>query len=178
MNLPNTLTIGRVALVPITIWLISIGRYQAAFWCFIVAGLTDAVDGWLARKLDQRTELGAYLDPIADKSLLMSIYVVLAMLGHAPLWLAILVVFRDVVIVGAIVLSWVLARPITIAPLYVSKMNTTGQIALAALILANLGFGSGLEDLVTLATPMVGALTAASMIAYLMQWTRHMSGST
>jgi cardiolipin synthase (CMP-forming) len=177
MNLPNTLTIGRVALVPITIWLIAVGRYQAAFWCFVIAGVTDAIDGWLARKLDQRTELGAYLDPIADKALLVSIYVTLAIMGHAPVWLAILVVFRDIVIVGAIILSWVIARPITIAPLYVSKMNTTGQIALAALILANLGFSAGLESLVTLATPLVGALTAASMVGYMVQWTRHMSES-
>ncbi len=100
----------------------------------------------------------------------------LGMLAHLPIWLVIIVVFRDVVIVGAIILSWIVDKPVEIAPLYVSKLNTAGQIGLAALVLGDLGFAAGFEPVVEIAVPIVGALTIASAAAYLVQWTRHMGG--
>jgi len=177
LNLPNILTLGRIVIVPIVVWLIASGLFFAAFVCFVLAGITDALDGYLARKLDQRTTLGAYLDPLADKALLVSIYVSLGLVGHLPNWLVILVVSRDVMIVGAVILSWVMERPVTIRPLYVSKMNTFGQITLAAIVLFDLAFPVDVGALVGVVTVVTGALTAASMAAYLVQWIRHMTGA-
>ena len=114
-----------------------------AFIVFVIAGVSDAIDGFLAKRFDMATELGAYLDPLADKALLVSIYVTLAMLGKMPAWLTIVVVSRDIMIVGAIVLSWVLGKPVTIRPLRVSKLNTAAQIVLAALVLGSLGLRPG-----------------------------------
>jgi cardiolipin synthase len=134
------------------------------------------VDGYLARRLDQRTELGAYLDPLADKALLVSIYVTLGVVGQLPSWLVILVVSRDVMIVGAVILSWVLERPVAIKPLYVSKMNTVLQITLAAAVLSDHAFEAvDLSPLTNLLVPLAAALTALSMGAYLVQWGRHMA---
>ena len=115
---------------------------------FLLAGLSDAADGYLAKRYGWRTELGAYLDPIADKALLVSIYVTLGFAGHLPAWLVIAVVSRDILIVGAVVLSWMLSRPMSLHPILVSKANTFSQIVLAGLVLAELGLGLGLEQLV------------------------------
>lgn len=176
VNLPNLLTIGRIVLVPLTVWLIATGRYGFAFICFVAAGVTDAIDGYLARRWDQRTELGAYLDPLADKALLVSIYVTLGIVGHLPSWLVILVVSRDVMIVGAVILSWLLDQPVTIKPLYVSKMNTVGQIALAAIVLLDLAVDVVPDPVMTVAMVIAGTLTVVSAGAYLVQWGRHMAG--
>lgn len=175
MNLPNTLTLLRIILVPVVVWLIGSGRTQVAFWCFLAAGVSDAIDGYLARRLNQRTQLGAYLDPLADKALLVSIYVTLGVIGLMPNWLPILVVARDVMIVGAIILSWVMEHPVTIAPLFISKMNTAAQIALAAAVLAASGFSLDLDPAIVIGTILVAALTSLSMAAYLITWIRHMT---
>jgi cardiolipin synthase len=175
VNLPNILTLGRIVTVPIVVWLISVERFQAAFWCFVAAGITDGIDGYLARRLNQRTTLGAYLDPLADKALLVSIYVSLGIVGHLPSWLVILVVSRDLMIVGAVILSWLLERPVAIKPLLVSKANTVGQIVLAALVLCDLGFPVDLSMLVWIALWTTAALTLVSAAAYLMHWVRHMT---
>ena len=175
MNIPNTLTIARIFAVPIVIWLIASGEHLAAFWLFALAAITDGVDGALARALDQRTKLGAYLDPIADKALLVSIYVTLAIFGEIPRGIAIAVVFRDVVIVGAVVLSWLIERPLPIEPLRISKLNTLAQILFAGLVLGAGGFGLDLATLETAGAYLVGALTLASAGAYLAAFVRHMA---
>src|SRR5688500_12469917 len=90
MNLPNAITIARILAVPVLIWLIVSGEYLLAFWLFVLAGISDGVDGFIAKRFDQRTELGAYLDPIADKLMLVSIYVSLGLLRVLPPWLVIL----------------------------------------------------------------------------------------
>ena len=145
MNLPNFITIGRILLVPITVWLIISGEFSLAFVAFVVAGVSDGVDGYIARKFNQRSELGAYLDPIADKALLVSIYVSLGFLQFLPAWLVILVVTRDVLIVGAVVLAWVVNKPMVVAPSMASKVNTVGQIVLAGLVLGLLGLKISLD---------------------------------
>ena len=124
MNIPNTLTLGRIVLVPLVVWLIITHEMQAAFLLFLLAGLSDAADGFLAKRYGWDSELGAYLDPIADKALLVSIYVTLGFAGHLPVWLVIAVVSRDILIVGAVVLSWMLSRPLSMQPLLISKANT------------------------------------------------------
>ena len=117
MNIPNTLTLARIVLVPLVIWLIVTHEMTAAFVLFLLAGVSDAADGYLAKRFQWRTELGSYLDPIADKLLLMSIYVTLGFSNHLPAWLVIAVVSRDILIIGAFLLSWVLSRPVPVHPL-------------------------------------------------------------
>ncbi|ALK08865.1 CDP-alcohol phosphatidyltransferase family protein [Blastochloris viridis] len=175
MSIPNFITLGRLLLVPAVVWAISDHQMMLAFVLFVIAGVSDAVDGFLAKRFGMATELGAYLDPLADKALLVSIYLTLALLGQIPAWITILVVFRDIMIVGAIMLSGVLEKPVTIRPLRVSKLNTTAQIVFAALVLGSLGFGLTLGSVVTLAMYTTAALTIVSAAAYLREWMRHMA---
>jgi cardiolipin synthase len=147
----------------------------AAFLVFLLAGLSDAADGFLAKRYGWNTELGAYLDPIADKALLVSIYVTLGLAGHLPVWLVIAVVSRDILIVGAVVLSWMLSRPLSMQPLLISKANTLSQIVLAGFVLAELGLGLGVEKLVWVLIWVTGTLTILSAGAYFWAWLRHMA---
>jgi cardiolipin synthase len=173
-SLPNLISLGRLVLVPIIVALIVQPEWWLAFLLFVVAGISDAVDGWLAKRFDLRTEVGAYLDPIADKALLVSIYVSLAVVGVLPATIVILVVSRDLMIVGAVMISWVMDKPVTIRPLLVSKLNTAAQIALAAAVLAAKAFGLPFGLWFTVAIYAVAGLTIASAAAYLTQWIRHM----
>lgn len=175
MNLPNLITLGRILLVPLAIWLIVSGAYHLAFLVFLVAGVSDAVDGFIARRFKLKTALGAYLDPLADKLLLVSIYLTLGFLKFLPAWLVILVASRDVLIVGAIILSWLLDKPLKMQPLMVSKVNTAAQIVLAGVVLAMLGLQ--LDMTITLAAGglVVAFLTVASGALYMREWARHMA---
>lgn len=176
MTIPNFITIGRLIIVPLVIMMIVQGSWDVAFLLFVVAGLSDAVDGFIARRFDMRSELGAYLDPLADKALLVSIYVTLAIVGIIPAWVAILVVSRDIMIVSAVVLSWVLDNPVEMRPFLVSKLNTFAQIAFAAALLAAKAFGATLGMWFELSLWTMAALTLASAGAYLAFWIRHMAG--
>lgn len=175
MSIPNIITLVRILLVPGVVWAIASGEMLIAFWLFLAAGVSDALDGFIAKRFHMQTELGAYLDPVADKALLVSIYVTLAVVGLIPRWVAIAVVSRDVMIIGAVVLSLVMAKPVTISPLLVSKVNTAIQIAFAAFVLAASGFGVALPGLLQLGLVLVGLLTCLSAAAYLAAWTRHMA---
>ena len=175
MNLPNLITIGRILLVPLTIWLIVSGAYLLAFLAFITAGISDAIDGFLARRFKLHTELGRYLDPLADKLLLVSIYVTLGFLKQMPAWLVILVASRDVMIVGAIMLSWLMDKPISVKPLMVSKANTLAQILLAGIVLAVLGLELDVAWLLIAGYIAVAALTVASAALYVREWVGHMA---
>jgi len=175
VNIPNVLTIFRIFAVPVVVWLIASGEHLAAFWLFAVAAVTDAVDGAIARAFDQRTELGAYLDPVADKALLVSIYVTLAIFAEIPRGLAIAVVFRDIVIIGAVILTWLIERPLPIEPLKISKVNTLAQILFAGLVLGARGFELDLAMVETVGAYLVAALTLASAGAYLAAFVRHMA---
>ena len=136
--MPNVITFARLCAVPVAVWGVMEHRFALAFYLFLAAGLSDAVDGWLARRNGGGNTVGALLDPVADKALLVTMYVTLAAVDVLPDWLAILVVFRDVVIVGGFVVLSLLGQPVMIRPLYVSKLNTVFQIVLvaAALFLA------------------------------------------
>jgi cardiolipin synthase len=175
VTIPNFITIGRLFLVPLTVWLIVSGEPVAAFWVFVVAGVSDGVDGFIARHFNQRSDLGAYLDPLADKTLLVSIYVVFSILGELPVWLAILVVSRDLLIVGGVVLSWMLGQPVAMKPRAISKANTVAQILLASIVLADQAFAPDFEGLTTLLVGLVGLLTLGSAGVYVVDWVRHMS---
>ena len=162
--------------MPVIVWLILEDQRQLAFFLFVLAGITDALDGYLAKQLDMRTELGAWLDPAADKALLMSIYVALGYIGLLPLWLVIAVLSRDILIVGAILLSWIMDHPVTMKPLYISKANTAAQIVLAALVLANSGFNLGMDYPAYILVWIVGGLIVLSTVSYLRIWIAHMAG--
>lgn len=176
MNIPNLITLGRVILVPVVFWLLVSGETQAAFFAFVLAGVSDAVDGFIAKRFGLATELGAYLDPLADKLLIVSIFVALGVRGALPSWLVIAVVSRDILIVLGVLLAWLLDHPVRIKPLAVSKANTVAQIVLAGTVLADDGFGLGLETLRILLVWIAGGLTIASLAAYLKAWLQHMSG--
>ena len=177
MTLPNLITIGRLLLVPLIIWLITADQPGAAFAVLIVAGVSDAVDGFLARHFDLRSDLGSYLDPIADKAMLVSIYITLATVAAIPVWLAIVTVSRDFLIVGAFVLSWMLGVPTAVKPLQVSKVNTVAQIILAAVVLGDLAFPVDFSLERTILVYVVAVLTTASAAIYLVDWVRHMGAS-
>jgi len=142
VTLPNLITFARLCAVPLAVWLVIDHRLGSAFALFLAAGVSDAIDGWLARRLGNGNSVGALLDPVADKALLVTMYLTLAAVHEVPDWLAILVVFRDLVIVGGVVVLGLLGRPVVIRPLFVSKVNTALQIALVALTLFLSGFGS------------------------------------
>ena len=175
MNLPNLITIARILLVPFTVWLIISGAYGFAFVSFVVAGVSDGVDGYIARRYNMRTELGAYLDPLADKALLVSVYITLGLLKVLPPWLVILVVSRDVLIVGAFILSWLMDRPVQIKPLMVSKVNTAVQIVFVVVALGAAALKWDLMLLLPVGMGLVAVLTAASGGLYLREWVRHMA---
>jgi len=161
-------------MVPLIVLLIIERQMTGAFYLFVIAGLTDGLDGFLAKRFDWSSELGAWLDPAADKALLVSIYVTLGLFGHIPVWLVILVVSRDLLIVGGILLSMMMENPVRMKPLLVSKINTVGQILLAAAVLADLGFLLGLGKIVTLMIVLVAVSTIVSTLAYLYAWFKHM----
>lgn len=174
-SLPNLITLARLVMVPVVIVLIVLPNWMGAFLLFLAAGISDAVDGFLAKRYNLQTELGAYLDPIADKALLISIYVALAITQQIPAVIAILVVSRDFLIVGAVVFAWVMDKPMEIRPHFVSKANTAAQIALAALVLAPKAFGWNIGDFLEYsAYTVVAVLTLASLAVYFVQWFRHM----
>ncbi|MBV1703263.1 MAG: CDP-alcohol phosphatidyltransferase family protein [Hyphomicrobiales bacterium] len=174
-GLPNLITIGRLALVPLVIALIADGRWGWAFAAFLSAGVSDAIDGFLARRFDARSELGAYLDPIADKALLMSVFVTLGVVNVIASSLAILVVSRDLMILGAVVVAWLLDKRMEIKPHLVSKLNTTAQIAFCAAVLGMRALGRHFGAVETAAAYGVAALTLASAAVYLALWLRHMA---
>ena len=175
VNIPNTITLARIVAVPLLVWLIIDQEMLAAFLVFMLAGISDAADGYLAKRFGWHTELGAYLDPIADKALLVTIYVTLGLAGHLPVWLVIAVVSRDILIVGAVLLAWMMSRPITVKPLLISKANTLSQILLAGMVLAELGLGLGLEQLIWVLIWVTGSLTILSAGAYFWAWLKHMA---
>ena len=111
MSIPNLITLARILLVPVVVWAITSGAMKTAFLLFLAAGVSDAVDGFLAKRFGMQTELGAYLDPLADKAMIVSIYVALGFVNVIPRWLVILVVSRDIMIVSAVMLSWLVGRP-------------------------------------------------------------------
>ncbi|WP_133770178.1 CDP-alcohol phosphatidyltransferase family protein [Enterovirga rhinocerotis] len=175
MTLPNLITIARLVIVPVVVVMIVQGLWPLAFVLFVAAGISDAADGIIARRFHLRSELGAYLDPLADKALLVSIYVTLSVVGILPSWLTILVVSRDVMIVSAILVSRLMDRPVAIKPLLVSKANTAAQIALAALVLGGMAAGLAPGWWLSLGMITVAVLTVLSAAAYLAGWLRHMA---
>lgn len=176
MTIANLITLLRFALVPAIIYAMARDEMGWAMAAFIVAGISDGVDGFVARQFNQRSELGAYLDPLADKLLLVTVFVGLGLLGELPLWLVILAVSRDGLIMGAVLLSTIMQHPVAMRPLFVSKANTAVQIVLAALVLTELAFATTFGSTRSWLIIISALLTASSTAAYFVTWLKHMGG--
>ena len=139
LNLPNLITLLRIGAIPIFLILLVDERYTEALIVFILAGITDSLDGLLARWLNARTTLGAFIDPLADKLLLVSSFVILAFLGDIPRWLAVLVIMRDVIIlIGYSVLFFVTGHAIEVRPTLIGKASTFFQLLTVSMTLVAL----------------------------------------
>jgi cardiolipin synthase len=170
--LPNVITFARLVAVPVVIWLFLSDKVAIAFWVFIGAGVSDALDGYLAKRLNARSVLGSYLDPLADKLLLIAVFVLLGRAGYMPVWVVVLIVARDAALLGVSSLVVSKDRKTAMRPLMISKLNTMLQIVLAGLLLARLGLGFpelgfGYDILIYI----VAATTTISGVAYL--WRMH-----
>ncbi len=173
VSLPNFISLARLMCVPIAVWLIVTGQMRYAFWVFVAAGLSDAVDGFVAKRFNARTAVGRYIDPLADKALLVSAYVALGLRGAIPDWLVILVVFRDVLIVGGALLFHTLTdKTMRMEPLLVSKVNTVLQILLVGVVLARLGIAFDDRGIAAILVYATAATTALSGAAYVVRWVR------
>jgi cardiolipin synthase len=172
MNIPNSLTILRILLIPVYVGFMTYGKYGLALLALLVAGFTDAIDGPIARKLNQRTRLGTFLDPLADKLLLTSGFISLSMLHLVPSWLVILVVSRDVIILLGTAVAHVTNTPIDITPTFLGKGTTLLQLSYVLLVVLLTWRGLGLSALTPLLVAMVG-FTLASGLHYLYRGYRY-----
>ena len=178
MNLPNIISLARLFSVPILVWLILTNHFNAAFWLFLAAGISDALDGFIAKHWKQSSKLGTYLDPLADKVLLMGVYITLGAIDQIPLWLSILVVFRDLLIIGGVLLLHVSKAEVKLRTLIISKLNTALQILLIIFVLAELTFQHGLWDMKQVAIYLIALFTILSGGAYISSLFRDQNSET
>jgi cardiolipin synthase (CMP-forming) len=177
MNIPNSLTILRILLIPVYVGFMTYGKYGLALLALLLAGMTDAVDGALARRMNQRTQLGAILDPLADKLLLTSGFISLALLHLVPSWLVILVVSRDVILLLGTAVAHVTNVPIDITPTFLGKGTTLLQLTYILLVVLMKWRGIGLSMLTPLLIVMV-VFTLASGLHYLYRGYRHTNAAS
>jgi cardiolipin synthase (CMP-forming) len=170
MTIPNMISVFRLVLVPIVILMILREEWLWAFALCAIAGISDGIDGYIARHFDMCSAFGAAIDPLADKALLVSVYITLAVVGIIPSWLAIVVVSRDIMILMAFVVAWMMAQPLAVKPLYVSKVTTVVQITYAAVLLGALAFTVDLGGFADLFALLVLFLTLTSAGLYLARW--------
>ncbi len=175
--LPNLITVLRILLVGPLGWFLSQSRYQEAMVIFIVAGLSDALDGLLARHYGWMSRAGAILDPLADKLLVVTLIVVLTVQQHIPLWLAVAIIGRDVVIMAGALAYRLWFREITVAPTLLSKANTAVQVITLALLLVGLAYPALGDGLILQAVDpycfyLLAALAVVSGTDYVLTWGR------
>jgi len=174
-HVPNFLTALRLCAAPLTAYLILSGIDGGALAVFAFAGLSDALDGYLARRLSLNSRFGAYLDPAADKLLMLASFVTLTMMHAVPFWLTALVIGRDIAIVACVGLAWLLAIPLRIAPLLIGKASTVVQVAFIALVLLLRAIDIDNPQAVEVAVLATAAVTLASWLAYGQLWFRAMA---
>ncbi len=175
MSVPNFISLGRLIAVPFIVYLILQASYGWAFWTFVAAGVSDALDGYIAKRMDQASHLGSYLDPIADKALLVAVYLTLGHKGLIDDLVVVIVVFRDLMIVGGVVLLFIFRNQTKVEPILVSKFNTGAQLVLVTIVLAE----AGNEFTIPVLDLMLGYLVIATTILsggwYLVRWGRQMT---
>ena len=178
MNFANIITVVRLLFTPIIIWLIFSSYYYLGLIFFVLSGLSDALDGFIAKQFNQKTILGSYLDPVADKTLIVSSILALGYMGAIPSWLIILIVSRDLAILGAVIISWLVERSLKIEPIISSKINTFLQIFYIGLILLNLSSKEEIVYLNIFILPtfsiLIALSTLTSWFSYLILWLRSM----
>lgn len=173
--IPNLISLARLPLAGWTILSILEGQLALAFWLLVLSGVTDALDGLAARWLDARTPLGSYLDPIADKVLLVGVFLALGSIGLLPVWLVGLVVGRDLVITIGVGVLYLAERTVhTVSPTFSSKLNTVLQIILAAAILSIHGFDLHPEPIIAILVWCVAATTIGSGLGYAIRLVRRL----
>jgi cardiolipin synthase len=171
-NIPNAITLCRIVLVPLLIRLLLLEDYRGALWVFLAAGISDALDGYIARRFDLCTRLGSFLDPIADKLLLVSSVVILARSGNLPNWLAATIVGRDVVIIGGAGAYYLRSGNLEMAPSMPGKLNTFIQICLVFSLILHL---SGMARLAGLLPLLIAVAFVAALVSgghYVAVWWR------
>jgi cardiolipin synthase len=169
--LPNAISLFRIALVPPILVLMLNGRHDIALLLFFVAGFSDGLDGYLAKRFNWHSRSGALLDPIADKLLVAGTFVTLALTGHLPIWLAAIVILRDVVIVGGAMAYNFLVRPVEGQPTRISKLNTALELLLVLFVISRAGFGWPDQITITMLGAAVLVTVVISGIDYVWSWT-------
>ena len=176
MTIPNLITSLRIILVPILIIYIIHDRLLSALFVFVLAGLSDGADGLIARLFDQKSKLGAYMDPLADKFLLIAAFITLAMRGLLPPWLTVIVISRDILILLGVLILFLNRIEVTIRPSILSKMNTCVQPATVFVVLSKNNF-SFLGPIAHYVFWFTGVLTISSGLHYMSVWFQMVSKS-
>ena len=169
--LPNCISLLRIFAVPLTVYLLLSQQMTAAFWLIIVAGVSDGLDGYLAKRLNAVTLIGTYLDPLADKTMLIAVCLCLAHLGYLPCWIIALAILRDLLILGGVLLSNVLELELSVDPILISKLNTVLQIIMVAFALGREAMGWDLLQVMSALVYLVAVTTIVSGTLYLARWT-------
>ena len=169
-HLPNLLSSLRLMAAPATAGLLAAGHFNAAFGIFAFAGLSDAADGFLAKRFNLTSHLGRVLDPAADKALMLAVFATLALLDNVPAWLAFLVIARDALIVLGVLIAFAVQAPIAVKPLFIGKLCTALQLIYIGLHLASLAFEFSIDGIAPADTYAVAGITLASFLAYFGVW--------
>ena len=175
MNVPNFITLVRLFVVPIILWLIINNNMCLAFYLTVSAAISDAIDGIIAKRFNCVTKLGTFLDPIADKALLVCLFIVLGQQGYISTWIVILVVFRDVLIVGGALMFHTITHSLEMAPLKISKINTVVQFGFVVVVLGIEGYGIDASGLRLMLHYFVALTTILSGFAYVYLWSQKAS---
>lgn len=168
MNIPNAITLLRVVLIPFYIDLMIYDYYGQALVVFLAACVTDALDGLIARLTKTQTELGAFLDPMADKLLIISAFVTLVLIGRLPVWLVIIVVSRDVILVLGSIALYLMGHKLVIKPSLIGKTTTVLQLSVVSLMMILINYGTGWSLLLPLFW-VTAAVTIVSGVQYVMR---------
>jgi cardiolipin synthase len=165
-NLPNTLTVARIVLIPVFITTLEYKRYDYSLYIFVLAAFTDLTDGLLARLRNQRTQLGGFLDPLADKFMVVTSYVFFAYYGWLPPWLAIIVISRDIIIITGVVLLYFITHTLRAEPSIHGKASTVIQFLLLFSVLLNINYGI-LPEIRGILVWTTALITSASGLHYI-----------
>ena len=168
--LPNAISLLRIALIGPILLLIFNARYGWALTLFFVAGFSDGIDGYLAKRYDWHTRLGALLDPVADKLLVAGMFITLAFTQHIPVWLAVVVISRDVIIIGGATAYNFLVKPVQGEPTRVSKLNTALELLFLLFVLSRAGFDWPDEITTTVLGAAVLVTVVVSGVDYVWSW--------
>ena len=172
--IPNAITSTRILCVPCLIWMLFHQQFERSLVLIFVMGLSDGLDGFLARRYGWKTTLGAYLDPLADKVMLLSAFIAFVALGWVPWWLAAVIVARDVILLVGAAYYHLVTRQLKMEPLASSKINTCAQIILAVSLIYAQVWPLHAQILNALMTVVV-CTTVASGVQYVMEWSRRAS---